>query len=133
MVLFFSVLDRARMQRFFLTFLAAIYFATTLAVVINRTETICDELGRATSSAQSRELNSQARVHWASNPHFSHAKKTDPDLDFSAVPLLRFTATSARFVHHAFNSNYYTFQIPSPARAPPLCIGFAQKMDRGRS
>ena len=110
------------MQRFFLTFLAAIYFATTLAVVINRTETACDELGKATSTAPSLELSSHANVHWASDPHFSHAKKTDPDFEFSPVPLLRFTVGSVRFVQYSFNSSYDTFQIPRPARAPPLFI-----------
>jgi hypothetical protein len=122
MVLFCSISDRARMQRFFRICLAVIYFATTLAVVINRTETACDELGRPTSPAQSREMNSQADVHWAGGPHFSHAKKTGPDFEFSPAPLLRFTITSARFVQRTLNSSYDTFQIPRPARAPPLFL-----------
>jgi hypothetical protein len=107
------------MERFFRISLAAIYVATALVVVINRTVAAGDELGRATAPAAS-QLDSQADVHWASDPHFSHAKKTGSDFEFSTAPLLRFTVTSAGFVQHAFSSDYDTFQNPRAARAPPL-------------
>jgi hypothetical protein len=106
------------MQRLLRLFLAAIYLATALAVIITQAGAAGDELGRAKASGAT-SLDSQSDVHWASDPHFSHAKKTGSDFEFSTVPLLRFSVTSVRFVQYAVSSAYETFQNPRPARPPP--------------
>src|ERR1041385_465781 len=106
------------MRKSFRVLLAAIYIAVTFAVLVTQTQTAGAVLGAAKSTTASR-LKPLGDFRWATDPHFSHAKKTGSDIDFSPIPSLLFSVTSAGTLQPAFHSNYQAFLNPVPARAPP--------------
>ena len=105
------------MRRFLRILLAGIYITTTFAVVANQAEAAGDELNRSKSSAS--PLQSDSDSHWATDPHFSHAKKTGADVEVSPGSVLWFTLTAALIVLHAFSPEGRAFRNPQTARAPP--------------
>ena len=106
------------MRRFFRILLAGIYITTTFAVITGQAEAAGDELSRARSAASPWQSDSD--THWASDPHFSHAKKTGSDIELSFPSLLCFVLTAFWNVQHTIRSAFQVFQVPKLARAPPL-------------
>ena len=107
------------MQRPFWIVLASIYIESALTVLVNQTEIFGGELGMFRASA-SMQFASQADTQWASNPHFSHAKKTGQDFEVAPGPSLRLIVSARRLVLHAVRSDYHIVQISRPVRSPPL-------------
>ena len=106
------------MRKFFRILLAGIYIITTFAVVAGQAEAAGDELNRSRSSAS--PLQPDSDTHWASYPHFSHAKKTGSDVALSFPSLLCLILTAVRIIQQTISSAYHVFRTPQPARAPPL-------------
>ncbi len=107
------------MKKVFRVFLAAVHLATALTILISQAETASDDFERAKSSTAAH-LSFQADLHTASDPHFSHAKKTGRDFDLSHVPVLRFNLTEEKPVLFDFNSGSVVTETPRPPRSPPL-------------
>src|SRR5215471_8218101 len=103
------------MQRLLRSCLAAIYITASLVVVTNQAVTAGDELEKAMKST-AWQLSSPADAHGATDPHFSHAKKTRPDFGLS----MPFHVRSERDLQHAVPSDCAAFQSPRCSRAPPL-------------
>src|SRR5690349_21779595 len=65
---------RVRMRKLLRLLLAIVYITTTFTVLVGQTEEAGEQLGNARSSAS--PIQPQTDTHWATDPHFSHAKKT---------------------------------------------------------
>jgi hypothetical protein len=64
------------MRQLLRVLLAIIYVTTTFTVLVGQTEAAGEQLGNARSSAS--PIQPQTDAHWATDPHFSHAKKRAP-------------------------------------------------------
>ena|SRR5690349_4726575 len=106
------------MRKLFPILLAVVYVATTFGVLFSQTEAAGDDVcwGRLSDPS----VNSAPGLHWASDPHFSHAKKIDPGLEWTTTSTLYFAVPSVRIVQQKFDSVHEILQTPRPARAPPL-------------
>ena len=106
------------MRKFLRLLLALVYNLTTVIVLIEQTEAAGEKLGTVRSSAS--PMQPHGDTHWASDPHFSHAKQTGSDIVFRSPVRLYFTITSARAFLYLKSSVSQTFEHPRPSRAPPI-------------
>jgi hypothetical protein len=106
------------MRQLLRVLLAIIYVTTTFTVLVGQTEAAGEQLGNARSSAS--PIQPQTDAHWATDPHFSHAKKTGSDADLSTPPSLPFAITCSQFFQDALSSEPHTIQHPRQSRAPPF-------------
>jgi hypothetical protein len=107
------------MKKSLRVFLVLIHFVAALTILVSQAETASDDFVQAKSPAAAHRTF-QADAHSASDPHFSHAKKTGRDFEFSRIQELRFVPIEETFTASTANSGSKIIQSPRPPRSPPL-------------